>query len=168
VIEWLVYRHSERDFMARTMENSSGYGVVGVGKPWNYFTELSGTNSGKRSRLVRINDWPEKARSDGVRYRALALAKQCSISPSQLRRFFLENFGKTPQDWMDELRMAKAADLLIHSNKSVKEIAVELHFNYPGNFCRQFKRIYGRAPSEYVMSHNIQRQKNIGKDSYHD
>lgn len=100
------------------------------------------------SRLDRINDWANRASAS--HYRFDELVKSCSTSRSQLRRYFLAKFGKTPQKWMDELRLTKATDLLHATHLSVKEIAARLSYEYPGNFARQFKRQHGYNPSEHA------------------
>lgn len=100
------------------------------------------------SRLNRVRNWEERASAS--RYNLDELAKACSASRSNLSRFFVQNFGKPPQKWLDELRLARAVELLLSSNLSVKEIAVELGCDYPGNFARQFKRRFGCSPSNYA------------------
>ncbi|MEO8426881.1 MAG: AraC family transcriptional regulator [Verrucomicrobiota bacterium] len=100
------------------------------------------------SRLDRINGWANRAGASHYSYDELA--KSCSTSRSHLRRYFLAKFGKTPRKWMNEQRLAKAADLLHASDLSVKQIATSLSYEYPGNFARQFKASYGCNPSEYA------------------
>jgi len=100
------------------------------------------------SRLDRINDWAIRARASHYSYDELV--RLCSTSRSNLRRYFLAKFGKTPHKWLDELRLAEAANLLRTSDLSVKQIAARLSFEYPGNFARQFKAWRGCNPSEYA------------------
>jgi len=99
------------------------------------------------SRLDRVKDWP--ARASAGHYRFDELPGLCSISRSQLRRYFLWRFGKTPQRWMDDLWLAEAVRLLHASDLSVKQIAASLSYEYPGSFARQFRRRYGCSPSAY-------------------
>jgi AraC family transcriptional regulator len=100
------------------------------------------------SRLDRIDDW--EIRASASHYNYDKLVKACSTSRSQLRRYFLAKFGKTPHEWMDDLRLAEAVRLLKASDLTVKEIAARLGYDYPGNFARQFKRRHGCNPSEYA------------------
>ncbi len=101
------------------------------------------------SRLDRVKDWP--VRASASHYRFNELARLCSISRSELRRYFLSRFGKTPQPWMDDLRLAEALKLLRTSDLSVKQIAASLGYEYAGNFARQFGCRYGCSPSRYAM-----------------
>ncbi len=109
------------------------------------------------SRLDRVTDWQIRASASHYRFEELAMS--CSISRTQLRRYFLAKFGKTPQKWIDELRLAEAANLLRTSSLSVKEIAAALSYEYPGNFARQFKRRYGCNPSEYATHHSLKHMR---------
>lgn len=99
------------------------------------------------SRLDAINDWVEKARL--ARYRAHELARLCSVSPSQSRRYFTTVFGKPPEKWLRELRAWQAVRLL-HRGLCVKETACELAFASEAHFCRFFRKFHGCAPSEFI------------------
>jgi AraC-like DNA-binding protein len=98
------------------------------------------------SRLDHVVDWAEKA--SRAEYSAGELAKACSISASQLRRFFVRVLGKSPQLWIDELRISRAAVLLL-SGDSIKEIANQLNFADSAHFCHQFKVRRHCTPSEF-------------------
>jgi transcriptional regulator GlxA family with amidase domain len=100
------------------------------------------------SRLDGVQDWEELAAA--AKYRASQLARRCQISDRQLRRFFLEKFGVTPQDWISQLRLRKAP-LLISTGQSIKVTAFELGFKQPSHFCREFKRVYGSSPRTYIL-----------------
>src|SRR5205809_7552161 len=103
------------------------------------------------SRLDRIANW--EARASASHFNLDELAKGCSASPSNLRRFFIQKFGKPPQKWMDEQRLAKAADLLQSSGLTIKEIAAQLGYEFSGNFARRFRRGFGCSPSHYATQH---------------
>jgi AraC-like DNA-binding protein len=45
--------------------------------------------------------------------------------------------------------MEKAAELLVTSNLSVKEVMGKVGFNDKSDFVRSFKKAYGVTPSEY-------------------
>lgn len=101
-----------------------------------------------RSRLDRVANWPERARI--AHYEGGNLAHLCSVSPSQLLRYFQAKYDATPQEWLIRLRCEDSLRLLGQSELSIKEIAFRLHFHHPGNYCRQFKSIYGCSPSAYI------------------
>lgn len=100
------------------------------------------------SRLDRINDWLERASL--AHYRAASLAKNCSVSQSQLQRFFAVTLRDSPQHWLNEVRVWEAAYLLLASELSVKEIAGKLHFANESHLCHRFKEYFGCSPSQFV------------------
>jgi AraC-like DNA-binding protein len=103
------------------------------------------------SRLDCFHNWEALAAEAG--YQPLGLAERCQVSERQLRRFFLERFGTTAQNWVSQLRLKKAV-MLICSGHSVKLTAFELGFKQPSHFCRVFKRVYGMTPRTYILAHS--------------
>jgi AraC-like DNA-binding protein len=77
------------------------------------------------------------------------LARECHLSPSQFRRTFRKLFGRSPLQFILNVRLQAAADLLTDSSLSVTEIALECGFNEPNYFTRQFRQHIGISPSEY-------------------
>ncbi len=82
-------------------------------------------------------------------YNARDLARMCGISPRQLRRYFQTDFGRTPQDWLNEQPMRAAAGLL-PAAESIKQIRPLLGFSCANNFARDFQRVHGMTPSEFL------------------
>jgi AraC-like DNA-binding protein len=100
------------------------------------------------SRLVFVKDWIVRARR--ANYDAVHLARLCDISPSQLRRFFLQHYFRPPQEWLNELRLWDATKLLAEGWQ-IKQIAAHLNFGSDSQFCRCFKRYRGCCPTEFLL-----------------
>jgi len=96
------------------------------------------------SRLYEITNWLELAHA--ANYNSRELAKQCRVSVRQLQRFVLSTTGKSPQRWLNDLRLKKASSL-IENGQTVKETAHELKYKQRSHFSREFKRYYGVTPS---------------------
>jgi AraC-like DNA-binding protein len=96
------------------------------------------------SRLDCVVDWDKLAAR--AHFRVTELAKDCGVSERQLRRYFLQQFGKTPREWMTIARLGGVKALLA-TGKSVKEVAAEAGFNHQSNFARSFKHYYKATPS---------------------
>jgi AraC-like DNA-binding protein len=79
------------------------------------------------------------------------LARLCQISPRQLERYFRERFGRTPQEWLDEVRLHEAPHFL-RGGKLVKEVAFELGFVHPSHFIRKFKQFYRCTPLKFSLA----------------
>lgn len=112
------------------------------------------------SRLDWINDWVVRARNAG--YNAKALADLCLVSPSQLRRYFNLVYGRPPQDWLDELRLWHAMQMICHGS-SIKEAAAALHFWSSAHLSHRFKEYHGCAPTECVQIYKKRIQSTKGK-----
>ncbi|MBM4152583.1 MAG: response regulator transcription factor [Kiritimatiellaceae bacterium] len=61
--------------------------------------------------------------------------------------------GRTPADFINELRMIRAAELLLSSVDTVSEISFRIGCSEPTNFARLFKRCYDMSPSAYRTLH---------------
>ncbi|MHC4871264.1 MAG: helix-turn-helix domain-containing protein [Planctomycetota bacterium] len=81
-----------------------------------------------------------------------ALAAECNMALSTLRRKFKSSTGVSIHDYVLQIRAARAKDLLINSDKPIKEISAELGFTDTGYFNRQFKKVVGVTPGLYRKS----------------
>lgn len=78
-----------------------------------------------------------------------ALAAQAEMSEVHFRRCFKQIYHVSPQQYLMELRLTRAKELLQFDNTSVTEIARKSGFVDPCYFSRVFKQKTGYAPSEY-------------------
>lgn len=53
-------------------------------------------------------------------------------------------------EFIKNIRLKKAVQLLESENFNIAEVAYKVGFNDPSYFSRMFKKQYGKAPSEYV------------------
>lgn len=77
------------------------------------------------------------------------LAADLNIGYSYFRRMFKKFTGISPVQYHLMLRLQRAKDLLISTDMSVKEIALELGFQSIFYFTRIFKSKTGMAPTEF-------------------
>jgi len=70
------------------------------------------------------------------------------ISASSLQRAFAKYFGMSPKQYLIQLRMNRALELLMESKLSVKEISSACGFTDEKYFSRAFKKKYGYPPSQ--------------------
>ncbi|UUZ84614.1 helix-turn-helix domain-containing protein [Paenibacillus sp. P26] len=66
-----------------------------------------------------------------------------------LCQVFKKYAGTTINHYIHQLRRQRAKHLLLHTGKSVKEIAEEVGYRDPYFFSRMFKRIEGKAPQHF-------------------
>lgn len=77
------------------------------------------------------------------------LASELNTGYSYFRNMFKKYTGMSPVQYHLQLRIKKAEDMLLMSQKPVKEIAYELGFQSTFYFSRLFKIKTGKNPSEY-------------------
>lgn len=78
-----------------------------------------------------------------------SIASSVNLSPSYLCRTFKSQVGTTITNYINELRMQKAKELLLSNACTVKEISIRVGIDDPLYFSRLFKKYYGLPPSEY-------------------
>jgi len=76
------------------------------------------------------------------------LSKHCGLGPSRLSELFNKAFGVSPIQYINELRLKKASQLLKYSDMNVSEISDYLGFSSVHYFSRFFKKNTGQNPSE--------------------
>ncbi len=77
------------------------------------------------------------------------LASVISITPKYLSRIFKEKMGVNLSDYINEVRIKYAKELLIHTDKKVSKIAKDVGFIHRTTFLRVFKKLVGLAPSAF-------------------
>lgn len=75
------------------------------------------------------------------------LARACNLSVSALERRFKKHLGKTPHQYIVEVRLDHARRLLMETEKPVGTIALETGFADHSHFTRAFKKHIGCPPS---------------------
>ena len=80
------------------------------------------------------------------------LAQLVNLSASRLRHLFKIETGKTPAQYLKDLRLQKAELLLRTTFLTVKEITNEVGLTTGSHFVREFKKVYGTAPTAYRSS----------------
>lgn len=77
--------------------------------------------------------------------------EQC-LSPRYFSTIVKEVSGHTASEWIVEMVVSYASQLLLHSSKSVKEIALEFHFPNQSFFGKYFKQHTGLSPKAFRSS----------------
>ncbi|MFS4467565.1 helix-turn-helix transcriptional regulator [Maribacter sp. 2210JD10-5] len=77
------------------------------------------------------------------------LSKTSSLSKFHLFDSFKKAFGRTPHQYMNRIKVAKAKELVQNGNLSVSEVSDSLGFSDLSVFSKVFKKAYGRPPSHF-------------------
>jgi len=84
------------------------------------------------------------------------LANELNVGYSYFRQMFRKYTGISPTQYHLSLRIQKAKDLLVSTDQSFKEIAIDLGFESYFYFSRIFKDKTGKSPMEFRKEHHQQ------------
>lgn len=78
-----------------------------------------------------------------------AIADRFGMSSSYISRFYKDQTGQTLTEYINMLRMDAVKDMLINTEKPLKEIIEAVGYVDATSFIRKFKRIEGITPGQY-------------------
>ncbi|MBR3934330.1 MAG: AraC family transcriptional regulator [Clostridia bacterium] len=76
-------------------------------------------------------------------------------SYGHLSRCFKNYFGTTPTEYVNDIRLKYARNMILHTNMTVLDIGLECGYENIGYFHRLFKNKYGTSPGELRKHTNI-------------
>ena len=81
------------------------------------------------------------------------IAEEVGISRVHLHRKMKELTNQTPHDFIRNIRMKQAANLLANQHQNITEVMYACGFSNAASFSTMFKNIYGMSPREYIKEH---------------
>ena len=81
------------------------------------------------------------------------VAGHVQLSPYYFSKLFKDEAGMTFIEWLTSFRIEQAKKLLDDTNLSLKEISYEVGYHNPNYFSRVFKKMVGKAPTDYRREH---------------
>lgn len=85
----------------------------------------------------------------GDEFSLAGLARTAELSEYHFSRMFKRATGFSPSQYFIGLRMARARQLLIETQRSVIDIGLEVGYSSPSHFSQVFRREVGVTPSAY-------------------
>ncbi|WP_371366167.1 HTH-type transcriptional activator RhaR [Sporomusa rhizae] len=89
----------------------------------------------------------------------LLLSKKLVINPKKLTKGFKLVYGDTIFSYHRKFSLYLASSMLLETEKSINEIAYEIGYSSPSNFCAAFKKQYGITPLKYRESSLLRNTK---------
>lgn len=83
------------------------------------------------------------------------IAGLCGLNRTYFGKIFKEALGKTPQEFLLNYRMLKAAELLKLTSLSIGDIGLAVGYANQMHFSRAFKNNYGISPREWRYQNHI-------------
>ncbi|OPZ81035.1 MAG: HTH-type transcriptional regulator YesS [bacterium ADurb.Bin429] len=81
------------------------------------------------------------------------VAAVACLSPSHFSRVIKGHFGQSFTELLNKMRVEKARELLIRTEKSLIQICLECGFSEQSYFTKVFQRYIGRPPGEFRRMH---------------
>lgn len=78
-----------------------------------------------------------------------SLADEAHMSPSRFAHLFREQVGETPMKYLEQLRMARAQQMLISTAEPIAQIAQQVGYENPYHFSTRFSKVVGQSPRDY-------------------
>jgi AraC-like DNA-binding protein len=103
--------------------------------------------------------WQKAAEESG--YHAAKIASDLGVSRRQLYRYTIAVFGRGPQEWLHDLRLLAAGQML-RDCRSAKRVALDLGFKQISHFSREFKLFYGLTPTAFLAWADGQKSSAVG------
>lgn len=98
----------------------------------------------------RLSDMiDEIIENPGNHYTLDLLAEKCAMSRTTFAERFRQAFGRSPMDFVREVRLRGAARMLRQTKDPIKAIAARVGYSSRSNFSHAFSEFFGIAPAEY-------------------
>ncbi len=110
-----------------------------------------------KAKLFIDNNFSQQINLDNI-------SDQAYFSKFHFIRLFKSIYGKTPNNYLVQIRMDNAKKLLAQGN-SVLETSILVGFDSPTSFAGSFKKIVGKAPSSYQRE-QAQKRKEIKENPF--
>lgn len=97
--------------------------------------------------VARVAEYVSSSR--GKRVTVSDVADAVYMSTSGLSKLFRREIGCTASEFINKVTIDEAKKLLRDPQYSVTDVAEELGYNDPSNFCKVFKRLVGVTPGDF-------------------
>jgi len=131
--------------VANNVERNFFHEIRGTFEPSRYFAEHVEHHSDEN--ILQVQIWLDDNFTRKVSFPLLA--GQFGMSTRNFNRRFKQALGKTPSEYLRDLRLTHARDLLQKSNLSIMEIAGVSGYQDVSHFTRQFHKHFQLTPGEY-------------------
>lgn len=89
------------------------------------------------------------------------LAKIAGMNSNKLQEAFQVVYGKTVNEYLRDIRLTKALNMLTSGNRNVSEVVYELGLSSRSYFSKIFKAKYGISPRKILSRESVQKLKAV-------
>lgn len=105
------------------------------------------SDTGIRREVLFIQDYINKNYSSDLSVEMLATLVY--FTPDHLSRLFKKSTGKSLSQYIRQIRMEKASELLLTTNRKVIDIGICAGYPNYSYFCQSFREYFGKSPEKY-------------------
>lgn len=99
--------------------------------------------------LVETSFYPDKLFENGEPHKVQFYAEQLHLHPNHLNAVVKRIASQSASEIIYKHMVSLAKSKLRNTTKSIKEIAFDLHYNYPNHFANFFKKQTGMTPNQF-------------------
>lgn len=139
--------HKEKDYLNVSETDEEGYSIY----PMHNMKTINGDYSLDTKRQKRLISKAINYINSNYNYEITMeqVANHVSVSSYYFSKIFKEILGENYIDYVTNIRMNKAKEILLKTDISIKEICFQVGYNDPNYFSRAFKKSVGVSPSEF-------------------
>jgi AraC-like DNA-binding protein len=83
------------------------------------------------------------------------MAEQVSLSPSAFAHLFRDVTGRSPYQFLKELRLDRARELLVDGDMAVARVSKQVGYSSVSHFISEFRARFGVTPRAYCDMHGV-------------
>ena len=87
------------------------------------------------------------------------VARKLGMSYEKFRKQFKGSTGRSPKQFREQERIARACDQLRETSDTIQQIAQEMEYCDPYHFSKQFKKFIGLTPTDFRSLHQSAKSK---------
>jgi transcriptional regulator GlxA family with amidase domain len=94
--------------------------------------------------------------------RLAQIARAACLSTHHFLRLFKSVYDMTPHQYLTQVRLERAHELLVTTDRSITEICFDVGFESPTSFSTLFRRNFGESPLQFRQRSITKKQFSIG------
>lgn len=114
--------------------------------------EILQSSSDNDPRIVKVKAFLHREYTKTISLQEIA--DVAGMNESAFCRYFLRKTSKTCIQYINELRVSYACKLLLERRLTITQICYESGYNNISNFNKQFKKVTGYTPTDYIFQFN--------------
>jgi AraC-like DNA-binding protein len=92
------------------------------------------------------------------------LAELVSLSPSAFAHMFRDITGRSPYQFLKEMRLERARELLVDGQLAVARVSKEVGYGSVSHFIAEFRGRFGVTPRAYCDANSVHRELNLQRE----